>query len=682
VRRGHRGKAGLGYDSAARASATAPEFAAFAALRQRRAHIRRRQAAASATIAALAGNNNHGSDDEGTEEFSAANKSVYRVDRVLNPATRQQQPPKPQREGGGGDHSGADLPPPDGEEEETLEDFVGARSSAGFALREDDDRDVYDDDDIDDNHHQGGGSSTAGRGTIYSALAAAAAGGGGLDRGGTKGKSVNPALYESVAYEHVDSDAEDASNGNANSNGSTGQGQMERMNAALSSWADTAKKTAPSAPAATTSDGRPVPSGFVLGSAALLLQDPQIHRDFKGPTVPHEYRVQRHRFGPHECPELYRAVAHAQQLEQKEQQEQRYRRKQQQQYIVQAKPPKVVQHVSHHDKNLQQQQEKQHGVFSSVRAAMQNRFVPETTPTPTATTTTTTSETNGGADGSEESATAATTTTTGAAKQVDTAATTIARTVHSFDPEPLLCKRLHVPVPPKSGGGAAGAAGHSGMAKNVSYLDAIFQDASAAARAAQPLNKTRSAVNELLQELTAMQQQQAGPEKKPTRPSMQFYKSIFDSANNNNSNDGGGERSVRDDPDAKAHGTTNASAMVVWEDPMAHISQKTTSRDETKPSAATKTSNISRGSTALVVGYSDTAGDPKRKRGQLRSDESSGSTDDDDDGDSSRGRRKWIERDNKKKKKRHRRRDTNSREERNMRKKKGKEKKHKKSSRH
>ncbi|CAJ1945581.1 unnamed protein product [Cylindrotheca closterium] len=267
---------------------------------------------------------------------------------------------------------------------ETTEDFIGKTSVGGFALRDDED-DAYD-------------NTTNGR------------------PGGKPSRDMLGDEYNTEIYEHRDSDNEESA-GDVTFDPSRAQlndrGLLQRktdLSGVLSSWANTSSNTTKAA--ALMSNGKPPLEGFVLGGSINSHK-----KRYPGPDMPRDYITKRHIFGENEHPLIFQTIARAVKLQEKEQHRQKMNQK--------VLPPLTG------SKN-----------FVNLALAMKNRF-----------TTSKTEETKvtGRAGlykpdplvakrqrGEDTSPT-----------NVPTAKKPIVlkRTVQTFLPHPLLCKRFGVPVP-------------------------------------------------------------------------------------------------------------------------------------------------------------------------------------------------------------------------------------------
>lgn len=239
---------GLGYEP----FQNAPEFKAYKELRKKRAEMR-----------AMAAVSSHGDD----------RMNVYRTSALTSLHDDE-----PEDEGFTGSRRGGQKDTKEvrsGESHgdiltyETAEDFVGSKSSGGFALHDDDD-DVYDDTmrNVNGKTYDGAKSSKP----I-------------IDRGD----------YHNEIYDASDSDAEGShlNNDTAKRNGDN----VNIFAGALSAWATGTSKSGNSSTGgknviAVTSDGRPPMDGFVIGGDGNKLK---ITR-FPGPAIPPNFVAKTHKF--------------------------------------------------------------------------------------------------------------------------------------------------------------------------------------------------------------------------------------------------------------------------------------------------------------------------------------------------------------------------------------------------
>jgi len=266
---------------------------------------------------------------------------------------------------------------------ETTEDFIGKKSVGGFALRDDED-DAY------DNTNDG--------------------------KGGKPSRAMLGEEYNTEIYEHQDSDNEESA-GTVTFDPSRAQlndrGLLQRktdLSGVLTSWANTSNTTTKTA--ALMSNGRPPLEGFVLGGSI------NSHKQrYPGPDMPRDYITKRHVFGENEHPLIFQTIARAVKLQEKEQQRQKMNQK--------ALPPLAGSNN-----------------FVNLAEAMKSRF-----------TTSKTEETKA----TERVGLYSPDPLVAKPQRVDGIAPTNApavkkpimlkRTVQSFLPHPLLCKRFGVPVP-------------------------------------------------------------------------------------------------------------------------------------------------------------------------------------------------------------------------------------------
>ena len=296
---------------------------------------------------------------------------------------------------------------------ETLHDFIGTKSVGGFALRDDVD-DTYDDD-----------YNINNKGTL---LAPA------KDR-----ISLDREAFSTVAYEHHSSSGSD---NEEETNKTNRQRQQQKKQAGglldtiLSSWATGGKSNNDSTKQskALTSDGRPPPPGFVLGGTDVsFVKIPQTQL----PPPEQLTDIQPHVFPPDEHPLVLQTLAHAEQVMAGEQRKQKE--------IQQATQ---AQRVVSSGKN--EAGEKKSAAFARVGMAMKNRFT-------TASSSSTTEDAAGTAlvPGLSHSVSRAKSDPTSqhngnvnkaTNENVPIVPSSITRTILTFCPEPLLCKRFQVPV--------------------------------------------------------------------------------------------------------------------------------------------------------------------------------------------------------------------------------------------
>jgi G patch domain-containing protein 1 len=339
---------------------------------------------------------------------------------------------------------------------ETAEDFVGKRSSAGFALRDDED-DAYDDDVIYNHSKQLGrindGEPQSSRPSTFKV-----------------GDEYNTEVYEhessdddeynistvgltsnslsSISRGGVDKHDQSLASANNskttatnNKNKSVDVGNMFAAWAGIDQSSREGKASSTLNDAAVTSDGQPPLAGFVLGNCV-----DKNNQRYSGPDIPRDYTIQRHKFGEHENPYVLEAISNAVRLEQKEERNSQIRQQQQLQQQLQLHQESQRQIMQHRgDESSSRPLSKN---FSSLGEAMKRRF--------------TASSTGEGSKKGESSTTKISTTLpTGlhlprpvenkdnSSKDIKSlhSNVTITRTVKSFFPNPLICKRFRVPVP-------------------------------------------------------------------------------------------------------------------------------------------------------------------------------------------------------------------------------------------
>ncbi|KAG7343982.1 DUF1604 domain containing protein [Nitzschia inconspicua] len=299
---------------------------------------------------------------------------------------------------------------------ETAEDFVGKRSSGGFALRDDED-DAYDN-----------------RQSL---------------RGDRAQKMIGTNLgedYNMEVYEHESSDDDDHFGSTTSKSASSKKQPTANLFAA---WAggnadsSSGKKdldTPVNAPKTVmTSSGQPPLPGFVLGSSTSINR-----KRYPGPDIPRDYEVQQHQFGENEHPEVYQTISRAMKLQQEDE-------------IAKAG----------HSNVAQVRQQQQHNTrpmssnFTALADAMKSRFTSGSTPSKKIDPASQEQVSQHPAglylpkpikkDSSQES--------NGVSETAPTKVSmTVTRTVSSFSPVPLVCKRFRVNVPshvPKGSGAVA-----------------------------------------------------------------------------------------------------------------------------------------------------------------------------------------------------------------------------------
>ena len=182
---------------------------------------------------------------------------------------------------------------------ETVEDFIGTRSSSGFALRDDDD-DAYDPTAL-------GGDRNDGK-----PLA--------------KGSRLSQDYHNEIVDPDEDSDVDDDAMGipskKANNSFVRPSKHVNTVLAgALASWAGKNEPIKSNVndgaqaimSASLTSSGRPPLPGFRLGGSM------ESHKKrYPGPDLPRDYQLKPHQFGPNERPAILHTIGRAMQLEGKQ----------------------------------------------------------------------------------------------------------------------------------------------------------------------------------------------------------------------------------------------------------------------------------------------------------------------------------------------------------------------------
>eukprot|EP00536_Pseudo-nitzschia_multiseries_P017078 jgi/Psemu1/223681/e_gw1.1369.2.1 len=499
---------------------------------------------------------------------------------------------------------------------ETAEDFVGKRSAAGFALRDDED-DAYDEERTPNNRR-----------------------GGGIEVGEE---------YNTEVYEHIDSDDDDDDNYNEHTASSLLPATGDAGDV-FAAWAgaDPSRKgkeaeasagSKSTMPGSKPSDGRTrALGGFVVGDSIDTSK-----KRYAGPDIPRNYTIQRHKFGEHETPYVLEAISNAVRLQQKEE---RTFRVQQQQVQHQAQ-----QRSATSDRPLTKN-------FTSLADAMKSRFTSESSAKQGSSTTESTTAFPAGlhlpnpvqakTDSTGSVAAGASRSANANAKHASEIA--IQRTVRSFVPNPLVCKRFRVPMPSSARLSNALVAADSATTKNkesIYFEREILQKA----REQAQTNNTQASRSEAAAakdsdalEVDASATQDTNRDDDPEdhrtgidRPSIERLRSIFDASSE--------EFSSSEDEDDERRASANESKT---EDKASECAERDSSRF--KPSL-TETRDDARND--RVVGNGDSSRaiveyqHPALTTQDGNGDDSSGTStdgDDDDDDDSSRRRRRKRDR--------------------------------------
>ena len=185
---------------------------------------------------------------------------------------------------------------------ETAEDFIGKKTSAGFAMRDDED-DAYDDNDT-GNSRSLLSFSTEKPGQLSSSI------------------RVSRDDYNTEVYEHASSDENEEYTPLAGRHKEFDKRNNQDFGGVLSAFANTSttlnEQQRPGLGSNTSgfmSDGRAPLEGFVLGGSI------QTHvQRYPGPDVPINEELQRHMFGPNEHPLVFQTLSRAVHLELQEEQ--------------------------------------------------------------------------------------------------------------------------------------------------------------------------------------------------------------------------------------------------------------------------------------------------------------------------------------------------------------------------
>lgn len=374
-------------------------------------------------------------------------KDVYRLNDVLG--QDDDYPRTVQDSGAGPDDTYTSF--------ETMEDFVGSKSTGGFALRDDDD-DVYDNN----------------RGQKV-----------------TKKIHLDTDAYDTIAYEYHsdeelsprnDNRKEESKKPTAGENKEGGSGLLIE---ALSSWVSKAYQGTPTT--VVTSDGRPPLAGFVMGTTQ---NGP--HQRARGPDVPLDYEIQTHVFSPDEHPYVIQALGQAEK----------------QSISENRKRSAVEEALACNATVYARNREVTGSELKGVRLAMSDRF------------TTATCSDNEAAR-ADVSDTPSDNGRTGVSDAVRRRLTNVNRTVVLFSPDPLLCKRFHVPIPHHGEVVSGIDTSTSVRSGQLQVIDEIVKNAKNTAK--QRFSKEMKSVLEEVSSDKALDTFDV-----MYRPSDEFYKSIYD----------------------------------------------------------------------------------------------------------------------------------------------------------
>lgn len=385
---------------------------------------------------------------------------------------------------------------------ETAEDFVGKRSAAGFALRDDEDN-AYDDDhttyDRQNGKYNGGPQSAL-----------------------KKGFSVGDE-YNTEVYEHESSDEDDYGRGgvlpNASSVTSTKTKRKESVDigsmfAAFAGTDQPGGKSSSVQRATLTSDGKPPLAGFILGDSMDINK-----RRYPGPDMPRDYTIQRHKFGEHENPYVLEAISNAVRLEQKEERRSQLRQPQSQ--------PQIQQKLEESSRPLSNN-------FSALAEAMKSRF---------------TSSTEEASKKGESVTETSNSLPAGlhmpipvenkednfnngnlSRSRIDTPKVTITRTVASFFPNPLVCKRFRVPIPTNARRGSSLLSGDEKKNESAYFEKEIL------GKAKQQQKKEKKVVQDIDDaRKQILESQEEETPKGIDRPSIENLRKIFQASSDESS---------------------------------------------------------------------------------------------------------------------------------------------------
>jgi len=405
------------------------------------------------------------------QKAKAKNRNVYRVSNALGLDKDDEDD-----QVGSGARKGFRHTHDDDEDDDhylanqTIQDFVGTKSVGGFALREDDD-DAYDDDD----HHQ-------------------------LTKVSGKVR-INTDEFETVAYEHSDSDENDETPARDSKN-------HPDVSGAFSAWTAPNGETGNTKPESVglLSNGQPPLPGFVLGVARL----PHEATRFPGPSPPANYERIRHVFGPNEHPLVLKTLSHAIQLQaadnrRKAAMDEALRTSQ----IAPRSTPTSAPLPTDRNKPLAG------GRFTGLSTAMKDRFTSSTSEVITDTATA-----PAGLSRPQPNPTTTSSEQLEKKEQIEEEQNyTIVRRTVSFHPDPLLCKRFHIAALPKQ----APLETERRTKEEAYFQDEILSRVKGAKSQATKEIQTRSTSKKDAAELGM-----GDVTKRPQRPPMDIYKSIFE----------------------------------------------------------------------------------------------------------------------------------------------------------
>jgi G patch domain-containing protein 1 len=326
--------------------------------------------------------------------------------------------------------------------------------------------------------------------------------------------------FEFHAYEH-DSDTGEKDGSHHDDDDvdyqhTTTTSTLTALHNVLSSWAkDTSTNLEDS------SSGVLVP-GFVRGCSTSIPP-----RRFPGPDVPLEWDVTPHQFGPHEHPRILSALSHAHQIEYLQQQQQK---QQQEQEAASARLQTFTPRI-----------------FTKVRQSIKDRF--------------TSASSSDAANVEREETTPLDELQTPSNPPKSFA---FRRTILSFIPEPLLCKRFHVSSTQVV---TATTAADLRTRDEAYFQDEILSQATKFSTTGDAKSSTKNEAQKLLEELSSSEIPSTMTDVSsslPKRPPMSIYKSIFepnvgDENDDESDKDDGSPPSASGEAPASAGGQRNES---------------------------------------------------------------------------------------------------------------------------
>lgn len=432
--------------------------------------------------------------------------------------------------------------------EDTLEDFIGTKSSSGFALREDQD-DAYDD--------EQGLTQVSGK------------------------VRLDEDAFGTVAYEHSESDEEERSAT------TTQQSAIDAsIGGVLSSWASANSSTqlgsnngdGATCARGVTADGRPPLKGFVLGGSGGGVggQSALLNQRHRGPDVPYSYKLKPHVFGPDEHRMVVQAFSRAIKLQADDQRKRATIQKALDSNAAAVKA-RIVQ-------NKTEPLALNAAVFD-LKASMKSRFTAAKTEENT---TKQTGMQPNRAPGLSLPVPPVPSTSLSLSKPgdfPDSEEVKITRSVLSFAPSSLLCKRFHVRMPENTIRALSGQINEvAEKGGENAYFGGILKKAKAAGGAGKCDANSADKVAGIPKKNALSLEETAEMEKKEEqRPAISIYKSIYEP--------GSAEASADDSDKGPEEGSIDGKTSAV--DHSSNDESLTTSNLETHAGSQAHETNVS-----------------------------------------------------------------------------------------